>query len=515
MNDDKFDIDVLIAGAGPAGLTLASDLSRRGVSVRIIDLAGQAFTGSRAKGVQPRTQEVFDDLGVIDKARRQGMDYPVVGFHLGPVVIPWRMQSKHAVTSDVPYPNTLLLPQNRTDAILHELLADSGVIPEFQTAFESFVQDAAGVTTLLSTGEHVRSRFLVGADGGGSAVRKAAGMTFVGETDPADRMLIVDAAIEGLSRRRWHMWPGAGGRGVAACPLPGTDQFQVMIRLDAEDEVDLAEESVAGRFHAITGRRLHGITWSSVFRPNVRLVDHYRQGRVFLAGDAAHVHTPAGGQGLNTGIQDAYNMGWKLGQVLSGADAALLDTYEQERRPVAAGVLALSNALYAKIGTGTTGGLRRGDQERQLGLSYAGGPLAPADAMETGSLRAGDRAPDAECHAFGASRLFDILRGPHFTLLAFGAAAEQRAGAVCWPLAGAELRAFAVRREDSGEQRGVLLDSRGDVHRRYGATGDLLVLIRPDGYIAHIAAPDNADGIAAAVRRVTGMSTRSQPMRER
>ncbi|MWV51570.1 FAD-binding monooxygenase (plasmid) [Rathayibacter sp. VKM Ac-2803] len=479
------DLDVLIIGAGPAGSALAADLLRRRVTVRIVDRAEHSFDGSRAKGVQPRTQEILDDLGVLKEARELGSPYPLVGLHLGPVTVPVRMQPNHRATSDVPYPNALLLPQDRTDAVLHRLLERGGVSIEYGSAFSTMKQDSASVTTELTTGEVIHSRYLIGADGGGSAVRRAAGITFVGETDPADRMLIVDASVDGLSRRRWHMWPGRRGRGTAACPLPDGTRFQVMIRLRADEEVDLGDEAIAARFRLSTGRRLHDITWRSVFRPNVRLADHYRAGRVLLVGDAAHVHTPAGGQGLNTGIQDANNLGWKLGQVLAGADDALLESYEAERRPVAADVLALSSALYAKLGSSTPQALRRGDAERQLSVSYSGGPLAPSGGGATGAVRAGDRAPDAECVAEGVSHLFDVYRGPQFTLLAFGAAAEFAADSLPWPATGASLRVVHVRPKADGELRS-LEDTTGDIHRRYGVTGDALILVRPDGYVAAI-----------------------------
>ncbi|WP_314622234.1 FAD-dependent monooxygenase, partial [Streptomyces stackebrandtii] len=173
------------------------------------------------------------------------------------------------------------------------------------------------------------------------------------------------------------------------------------------------------------------MTWTSVFRPNVRLAERYRNGRLLLCGDAAHVHTPAGAQGLNTGVQDAHNLGWKLQQVLAGADDALLDSYEAERRPVAAQVLGRSTELYEGLRGTRPGKLTRGQDEHQLGISYFGGPLAPADAPRTATLRRGDRAPDALLpHPTAeATRLFDLYRGPHFTALAFGARAAVAAAA--------------------------------------------------------------------------------------
>ncbi|WP_207953156.1 FAD-dependent monooxygenase [Paenibacillus agricola] len=487
---EHHDIDVLIAGAGPTGSTLAADLLRRGLRIRLVDKAPHAFKGSRAKGVQPRTQEVLEDLGVLGEAHAEGGPYPLAGFHLGLITVPWRMQQRKKPTPDVPYPNILLLTQHRTDAILHRLVDRLGLRIEFDTAVESFIQDTDGVTTTLSSGEKVRSKYLVGADGGSSTVRKAAGIRFVGETDDSDRMLIIDGTIDGLSRNRWHMWPSTHGKSVGACPLPHSDQFQVIIRLKPDETLDLDEAAMAAQFQKLTGFRLHHITWTSVFRPNVRLVEHYRVGGVFLMGDAAHVHTPAGAQGLNTGVQDAYNLGWKLGQVIAGAPDSLLDSYEAERQPIAARVLNKSSELYSGLNQQRLSSLKRGDEERQLGISYHGGPLAHADTAATKTLHVGERAPDAPCTgAGGARRLFDVFQGPHFTLLAFGANAAKALPELTWPTCGAELRRYPVG-TGLGVDNNCLNDTTGKLSSIYGITRDTLVLIRPDGYIGSIITTD-------------------------
>ncbi|GAA1625017.1 FAD-dependent oxidoreductase [Kribbella alba] len=493
---EHHDIDVLVVGAGPVGSTLAADLLRRGLRVRLVDKAPHAFEGSRAKGVQPRTQEVLEDLGVLDEARAEGGTYPLMGIHLGPITVPWRMQRQHKPTAAVPHPNILLLPQSRTDAVLHRLLDRLGLRIEFGVALDHFEQDDDGVTATLASGERVRSQYLVGADGGASTVRKTAGLRFAGETDQSDRMLIVDAAIDELSRDRWHVWPRPGGRFVGACPLPHSDQFQLMIRLQPEETPQVDEAALAARFHSLTGLRLHDVTWTSVFRPNIRIVEHYRAGRVFVAGDAAHVHTPAGAQGLNTGVQDAYNLGWKLGQVIAGAPDSLLDSYETERQPVAARVLGRSTELYAGLDQHRLASLRRGDEERQLRLSYYGGPLAADDGPATKTLRAGDRAPDAPCTGPGARRLFDVYQGPQFTLLAFGSSAVEALPHLTWPTGGAELRRYAIHTA-AGEGDG-LTDTTGQLPKIYGITGDTLILIRPDGYIGSILTTDWTTAFATA-----------------
>ncbi|MEU9678372.1 FAD-dependent monooxygenase [Streptomyces parvus] len=254
-----------------------------------------------------------------------------------------------------------------------------------------------------------------------------------------------------------------------------------MITIRPGDDADLTEEALAALLRRRAGRslRLHGLTWASVFRPNIRLADRYRNGRLLIAGDAAHVHTPAGAQGLNTGIQDAYNLGWKLQQVLAGAPDSLLDTYQGERRPVATKVLGRSTELYAGLKQPRTRALTRGDEERQLGLSYFGGPLAPGDAASTTALRPGDRAPDAPLP--DGSRVFDLYRGPHFTALAFGTRAAEALDSLLWPTAGVPLPRHILPTPATSDAANLLT--------AYGITDDTLVLVRPDGYIAYIHRP--------------------------
>jgi 2-polyprenyl-6-methoxyphenol hydroxylase-like FAD-dependent oxidoreductase len=487
---------VLIAGAGPTGLTLACELARRGIPFRIIDAALEPFTGSRGKGLQPRTLEVLDDLGVIDRVLASGCLYPRLRLHWRQFTLGhWSMFEQRAPTPEVPYPNTWLIPQWRTEEILHEQLTRHGHAVELGTELTGFQQDDAGVTATLAHArgtEALRVEYLVGADGGHSRVRKALGVGFHGKTHEDERMVVGDVKVEGLDREHWHVWPMASGGVIALCPLPGTDRFQLMAQVKRAEEVPaLTEREVQQRFqHAArpgAGVRLHDPSWLSLYRSNVRMVDRYRVGRVFLAGDAAHVHPPAGGQGLNTGVQDAYNLGWKLGHVLAGAPAALLDTYEEERRPIAASVLGMSSRLYTQA---TRNGLRpqrRGAEAQQLGLSYRGGSLAREAPGGAGGLRAGDRAPDAPCvDAAGRPvRLFDAFRGPHWTLLAFG---PNHADTVAWVGArfGGGVRAFRLLSASDRGGEHDLIDAGGHARAGYGLEGNGLALIRPDGYVGLI-----------------------------
>jgi hypothetical protein len=302
------------------------------------------------------------------------------------------------------------------------------------------------------------------------------------------------------------MWPGRGGKRIGACPLPGSDMFQWMISLGPDEEPPSDKDDILQRIHSHTHDRriqLHDIHWTSVFRPNIRLAENYGRGRVFLVGDAAHVHTPAGAQGLNTGMQDGYNLGWKISQVLAGANAALLDTYEAERQPIAAGVLGLSTEKWGGIAKLDPSSMKRGKDEQQLALTYYGGPLAPADGMRTSTLRAGDRAPDAELLRTDGTgtRLFDALRGPHFTAIAYGASAARDLDMLAWPTVGAQLKRLTVGARAADNL--TLSDPENTLKDAYGLDGDTLVLIRPDGYIGHIATRDLLTTTQTAARAMT------------
>ena len=301
----------------------------------------------------------------------------------------------------MPYPNLWMVPQSRTEAILRERLRALGGEVEFGKALATFTQNEHGVDATLSTGETVRADFLVGCDGGHSTVRKALGLRLEGEAIDEKPMLVADVEVEGLDRRDWHLWPFVKGGMIGLCPLPNTSLFQFT------SKGKTAQAGIEDVVHKLTGHRVERVAWSSIYQPAVRMVNRYRVGRVFLAGDAAHVHPPAGGQGLNTGVQDAYNLGWKLAHVARGGPDSLLDTYEAERLPIAAAVLGLSKRLYQ------TRSIKRGDATNQLALHYRTSPLSSGATL--GSLHPGDRMPDARLD--DGSRLFDHLRGPHATEL--------------------------------------------------------------------------------------------------
>jgi 2-polyprenyl-6-methoxyphenol hydroxylase-like FAD-dependent oxidoreductase len=470
---------VLIVGAGPTGLTLACELARSGVSFRLIEASPGPQPGSRGKGVQSRTLEVFDDLGIVERVLAHGrMAMPIRSTAPdGQVTMGGAATAEHR--PDIPYPASVITPEWRIEEALRLRLADFGGAVEFGTTLDSLKQSDEGVSAVVvrdGETETVTARWLVGCDGGHSVVRRQAGIAFVGETLDEVRMIVADVEVDGLDRDAWHMWRHEEGL-VNLCPLPSTGafQYQASIMPGQDPELGLANmQAILERRSGRTDIRLHEPEWLSLWRANIRLVDRYREGRVFLAGDAAHIHSPAGGQGMNTGIQDAHNLGWKLAAVAKGASPTLLDSYDAERRPVAAGVLALSNSLLARA-IGEKGiVIRRDASTTQLGVGYRDSALARDDRDETAPLRAGDRAPDATqlTTVDGERRLFELTRGGQFTLLSFDGTPVP------------DVRTLRVVGQPTGP--GDIADTGGHLTDAYGAAERTLVLIRPDGYVALI-----------------------------
>ncbi|HEY4042667.1 MAG TPA: FAD-dependent oxidoreductase, partial [Rhodopila sp.] len=337
--------DVLICGAGSAGLSLAIDLARRGVDFRLIEKADKPFQGSRGKGIQPRSQEIFEDYGIVDRLFATGGPYPPIrGYSPDGSFVDSPFGDACTPIPAEPYYAPLMVPQFLTEAVMRERLAELGHRPEFGQELTGFSQDVEGVTAQVGN-ETVRARYLVGADGGRSFVRHELGVDFPGETLGA-RAIVADVELEGLSADVWHRF-GLGSRQISLCPLAGTPLFQIQAPVPLEGEVDVTAAGLTALISERTGRDIivHSVIWASVYSMSARLADRYRVGRVCLAGDAGHTHPPTGGQGLNTSLQDGYNLGWKLAAVLGGAPDKLLATYDEERRPIAAGMLGMAKRL--------------------------------------------------------------------------------------------------------------------------------------------------------------------------
>jgi 2-polyprenyl-6-methoxyphenol hydroxylase-like FAD-dependent oxidoreductase len=493
MKED-FAAEVLICGAGAAGLTLAIDLARRAISFRLIEKMDDPFRGSRGKGIQPRTQEIFEDLGIIDRIFAVGGLYPPQREYRKDGSCAENVVEHLNPTPAEPYDMPVMVPQFLTERVMRERLVELGHRVEFGCELVGLDQDADGVTARLAGkgGEEVvRLRYLVGADGGRSFVRHALDIGFPGKTLGV-RAVVADVVLTGLARDAWHRFnEGSMERQMSLCPLAGTELFQLQAPIPLEGEVDLSADGLLAMVAERTGRddiRIQSVSWASAFQMNARLADNYRVGRVFLIGDAAHIHPPTGGQGLNTSVQDAYNLGWKLAAVVGGAPDALLDSYEEERRPIAAGMLGLTTKL---LEAAKRGEMRRGREVHQLDLGYLESSLALEKPARKGCLLAGDRAPDAPIRgaAGQSTRLFELFKGVHWTLL--GHEVERD---VVPPRPRLRIHTLG--------SRGDISDERGYLRDAYALASGDWVLVRPDGYVGAIVSSNEIGALETYLRDV-------------
>jgi 2-polyprenyl-6-methoxyphenol hydroxylase-like FAD-dependent oxidoreductase len=481
MNNET---DVLICGAGPTGLTLALVLAQRGVSFRIIEKMDAAFHGSRGKGLQPRTLEIFEDLGILEEILAAGGPYPPQREYQDDGS--WRdspTAEQRPPTPSEPYQMPWMAPQFLTETAMRTRLGELGHQVEFGCELIGLEQQEQSVNARITgtRGEQVlRARYVVAADGGRSFVRNLLEIDFPGKTLGV-RAVVADLSLHGLNRDAWHRFSGgAQERQISLCPLAGTELFQLQAALAGDEEPDLSAEGLTSMVLERTGRAditVAAVHWASAFQMHARLAQRYRVGRILLAGDAAHVHPPTGGQGLNTSVQDAYNLAWKLAAVLAGAEDTLLDTYEEERRPIAESMLGLSTRLLEEASRGE---MRRGREVQQLDLGYPGSSLALENSAREHGLRAGDRAPDAPVATLSGTplRLFELFRGTHWTLIGFHVP----------PTHSPEAQDLHVHLFGPG---GNLTDRDGHFQNAYGLERGEWVLVRPDGYIGAIVASDD------------------------
>ncbi len=338
--------DVLVVGAGPTGLTLGCALAARGLEALVVDRSAQGDRTSRAAVLHARTLEVLEDVGVTDELRQRGVVVPQF-------TIRDRDRSLLQVPfDDLPtrYPYTLMLPQDITEQVLGDRLAAlGGHVHRPQTVVSLVAGDDGTEVTIAcpdGTTAQIHARYVVGCDGMHSVVRQEAGIGFTGDRYPQSFVLADIGMDWSFPRDEVHLFFSPAGLVVVA-PLP-RNLFRVVATLDeAPETLTIADVQALldARGPVAAPATVQHVEWSSRFQVHHRLADAYRRGPVFLAGDAAHVHSPAGGQGMNTGIQDAIMLAELLADVLAGAPAAVLDRYETNRRPVAVGVVAMTHRL--------------------------------------------------------------------------------------------------------------------------------------------------------------------------
>ncbi|WP_433631461.1 FAD-dependent monooxygenase [Nocardia sp. CA-120079] len=350
--------DVLVVGAGPVGMALTASLADKGVPVVLIDKQAAGDNTSRAAVVHARTLEVLTELDVTEKMIARGIIVAQATVRERDRVL------LHVGFDDLPtdYPYTLLIPQDSTEQILVERLEATGTRVTRPCELTSLVQDPDGVTATTAAGEVIRARYVVGADGMHSLVREQAGIAFEGDTY-AQSFVLADAVLGGdVPDAEIRLYFSPEGVTVIA-PLPGGRHRIVATVDDAPPQPDHVhvQHLLSTRGPQRNPATVEKIVWSSRFRVHHRLAERYRAGRIFLAGDAAHVHSPAGGQGMNTGLQDGLNLAAKLAAVIrDGADDGVLDAYETERRPVAENVVAFTDKMtrVATVGSAPLRGVR-------------------------------------------------------------------------------------------------------------------------------------------------------------
>jgi 2-polyprenyl-6-methoxyphenol hydroxylase-like FAD-dependent oxidoreductase len=527
-------VEVLVVGAGPTGLTLAAQLAAHGVRFRLVDRGADRAAESRALAIQPRTLEVLAGLGITEQLVGAGNQAVQLRIHARSRQVAVPMFDLGL--EDTAYPYLLFLSQAETERILEHHLTAAGIVVERRVELVDLHQtpDAAVARLRHHDGreEQVSARYVVGCDGAGSTVRDLSGIRFVGGSYP-QTFVLVDTEADDLEPGAAHVFLASAGM-LFFFPLIRPASWRLLVMRPPADPtpphapVGLALVQAIADTYTAGSVRLHNPVWMTNFRLRHRAATSYRAGRVLLAGDAAHIHSPAGAQGMNTGIQDAVNLAWKLAHTLHSGhdDAGLLDTYQTERAPIGRTVLRFTDRAFT-IATSTNPILRFARTRlapmliplalksrtgrryafrtaSQLAIRYRHSPLSvDGPHPPRRGPRPGDRLPDADInHERHLTALHTALAGPGWQLLLCGPPdiwtteqltqlRERHRG---------YLRLHHLHAQDTP---GALHDPHRQAQRHLGLTPGSAAqyLIRPDGHIGYRSGGTDLAGLARYLHR--------------
>ncbi len=533
---NKSDVDVLIVGAGPTGLTLACELQRRHIAVKIIEKRAGISMKSRATNVQARTFELFHFMGIEKEFLKEGKK-----LQAGRIFIKEKELCKLNISQlPLTYPFVLIVPQSKTETILTHHLQKLGGEVVYQKELIDFREMENGIHYCTikdnsSNTEVITTKYLISCEGAHSRIRSIADIHFDG-MEYTDDFLLADATLDwNKSRKESYTWFYKDGVFITM-PLPNSDHWRLFTNLpthknkkninnDTAKNLALLQELFTERTgdkHTKIGKA----TWVSNFKIGRRIAATFKKGKVLLAGDAAHIHNPLGGQGFNVGIQDAFNIAWKLALVLEKkAVPELLETYEEERRPIVETILESTH--YRSMLTFPKNNWLRFLRDHmlpplikvpfiqkvmlqnasQLHLHYTNSQLSKTQISTYSffrkTLKAGQRVPNSPC-LFNqqTTHIFSILNTPHFTLLFFVPSHNQLTEFKTWAKEYfSTINAYIVLPKATKDYlyptSQIIIDHTNTLYQQFGIkkTSDALCLIRPDGYIAYYSVPANWLGL--------------------